>query len=80
MSSSPSITNTTRGDSSNEVAISYKTRGGAHNIRALNQVSPGLLLVHLSKRTLFNIVTNNDEELAPISRGVKMLMLRDISL
>ena len=67
------------GDSNNETSLTLRSRAGAHIIRALNQVNPEILLVHQSRAVGFHLVVKSDEELKPVDRRVKEVMLRDIS-
>jgi len=69
---------TTKGDTNNEVVTTYKTRAGAHHIRALNQVSPDVLLVHQSKMVGFFIRQGSTDVVEVIPRAVKALFLTDL--
>ena len=69
---------TTLGNSQNETVVTYKTRAGAHHIRALNQVNPDILLIHQSKMVAFNIKTKSTDELEPVPRRVKAIFLVDL--
>jgi hypothetical protein len=61
----------------NERTVTYGSAGAVHHIRFFNQVSPEVLLVHQSRMVGFNLRLQSKDELEPISREVKSLLLRD---
>ena len=66
----------TKGDFANEQTsvVIFGTSGG-HVVRALERVSPDILIVHQSKVAAFNRITKSGKRLNPIGRDVKNLLL-----
>jgi hypothetical protein len=68
---------TTLGPTENEVVVGAAVGKGAWKVHSYYKLSPDIILVDLSKFSVFHLRTGSDNTSPPTSREIKDLMLKE---